>query len=135
RHCGSEAHRRTRRCRARRSSPIERRARAIGSSPHDPSSTAGRNNLTKRPRLQRWRGRKGGMGVAMGSGSRLRIGVVGTGVAGLSAAWLLSRRHDVIVYEKADRIGGHSNTVLAPLPEGEIPVDTGFIVFNPKTYP
>ena len=71
----------------------------------------------------------------MGSGSRLRIAVVGTGVAGLSAAWLLARRHDVIVYEKADRIGGHSNSVLTPVAEGQIPVDTGFIVFNPRTYP
>jgi uncharacterized protein len=71
----------------------------------------------------------------MGSGSRLRIAVVGTGVAGLSAAWLLARRHDVIVYEKADRIGGHSNTFLMRVDGREIPVDTGFIVFNPRTYP
>ena len=71
----------------------------------------------------------------MSSGSRLRVAVVGTGVAGLSAAWLLSRRHDVIVYEKADRIGGHSNTVLVPLDGSDVPVDTGFIVYNPKTYP
>ncbi|MEX1152741.1 FAD-dependent oxidoreductase, partial [Parvibaculum sp.] len=41
---------------------------------------------------------------------RLRIAVVGTGISGLSAAWLLSRGHDVTVYEKNDRIGGHSNT-------------------------
>jgi predicted NAD/FAD-binding protein len=75
------------------------------------------------------------MGAAMASGSRLRIGVVGTGVAGLSAAWLLSRRHDVVVYEKADRIGGHSNTVLARVDGSQIPVDVGFIVYNPKTYP
>jgi uncharacterized protein len=71
----------------------------------------------------------------MGSGSRLRIAVVGTGVAGLSAAWLLARRHDVVVYEKADRIGGHSNTVLMRVDGRDIPVDTGFIVFNPRTYP
>ena len=71
----------------------------------------------------------------MGSGARLRIAIVGAGVAGLSAAWLLSRRHDVVIYEKSDRLGGHSNTVLVPVGEGEIPVDTGFIVFNPGTYP
>jgi predicted NAD/FAD-binding protein len=41
----------------------------------------------------------------------------------------------VVVYEKADRIGGLCNTVSVPLPEGETPVDTGFIVFNPQTYP
>lgn len=62
----------------------------------------------------------------------MRIAVVGTGISGLSAAWLLNQRHDVTVYEAADRIGGHSNTVLTP--DG-VPVDTGFIVFNRKTYP
>jgi uncharacterized protein len=71
----------------------------------------------------------------MPSGSRLRIAVVGTGVAGLSAAWLLSKSHDVVVYEQADRIGGHSNTVLAEIGGAVVPVDTGFIVFNPRTYP
>ena len=44
---------------------------------------------------------------------RLKIAVVGTGISGLSAAWLLSQRHDVTVYERADRVGGHSNTILA----------------------
>ena len=66
---------------------------------------------------------------------RLRIAVVGTGISGLSAAWLLSRGHDVTVYEKNDRIGGHSNTVVADLPEGPVPVDTGFIVYNERNYP
>ena len=65
----------------------------------------------------------------------LRIAVIGTGISGLSAAWLLSTRHDVAVYEKASRIGGHSNTVLAPIGGASVPVDTGFIVFNPQTYP
>ncbi|MBX9773971.1 MAG: FAD-dependent oxidoreductase [Xanthobacteraceae bacterium] len=68
-------------------------------------------------------------------GARFRIAVVGTGISGLSAAWLLSQRHDVSVYERADRVGGHSNTVLAPVDGGRIPVDTGFIVFNRVTYP
>jgi predicted NAD/FAD-binding protein len=66
---------------------------------------------------------------------RLKIAIVGTGISGLSAAWLLSRRHDVTVYERADRVGGHSNTVLAKVDGHSIPVDTGFIVFNRKTYP
>jgi NADPH-dependent 2,4-dienoyl-CoA reductase/sulfur reductase-like enzyme len=43
----------------------------------------------------------------------LRIAVVGSGVAALSSAWLLSQRHRVTLYEKADRLGGHSNTVIA----------------------
>lgn len=71
----------------------------------------------------------------MTSSARLRIAIVGTGISGLSAAWLLKKRHDVVVYEKAGRIGGHSNAVLAPVDGGFIAVDTGFIVFNPSTYP
>jgi len=66
---------------------------------------------------------------------RLRVAVVGTGISGLSAAWLLSLGHDVTVYEKNARIGGHSNTVVAQLPEGPVPVDTGFIVYNERNYP
>jgi uncharacterized protein len=66
---------------------------------------------------------------------RLKIAVVGTGISGLSAAWLLSRRHDVTLYERADRIGGHSNTIAASVGGRSIPVDTGFIVFNRRTYP
>ncbi|GMV62086.1 MAG: amine oxidase [Parvibaculum sp.] len=69
------------------------------------------------------------------SGPRLRIAVAGTGISGLAAAWLLSSRHDVTVYEKAARPGGHSNTVVADCPEGEVPVDTGFIVYNEANYP
>jgi uncharacterized protein len=67
--------------------------------------------------------------------SRLKVAIVGTGISGLSAAWLLSRRHDVTVYESAERIGGHSNTVIVSVDGRLIPVDTGFIVFNRKTYP
>ena len=66
---------------------------------------------------------------------RLDIAVIGTGIAGLSAAWLLSKAHNVSVYEQDGRVGGHSNTVFVPGRSGPIPVDTGFIVFNEETYP
>ena len=62
----------------------------------------------------------------------LNIAVIGSGISGLSAAWLLSRQHSVTLFEKDDRFGGHSNTVET---RPETPVDTGFIVFNKKTYP
>jgi predicted NAD/FAD-binding protein len=61
----------------------------------------------------------------------LNIAVVGSGIAGLSAAWMLSERHRITLFEAEKRIGGHSNTVDA----GSIAVDTGFIVFNEPTYP
>src|SRR5580692_6226494 len=63
------------------------------------------------------------------------IAVIGTGIAGMSAAWLLSQKHKVTVYESDRRIGGHSNTVMVEGAKGTIPVDTGFIVYNEATYP
>src|SRR5690242_12798345 len=66
---------------------------------------------------------------------RQTIAVIGSGIAGMSAAWLLSERHDVTVYEKNARLGGHSNTVIVNTSLGPTPVDTGFIVYNDVTYP
>jgi predicted NAD/FAD-binding protein len=65
----------------------------------------------------------------------LNIAIVGTGIAGMAAAWLLNMRHRVTVYEQAHRIGGHCNTIDVPGPHGTQPVDMGFIVYNPETYP
>jgi hypothetical protein len=65
----------------------------------------------------------------------LDIAIVGTGIAGMSAAWLLSQAHRVTVYEKAPRLGGHSHTVSVPDRGRSLPVDMGFIVYNEPSYP
>jgi predicted NAD/FAD-binding protein len=65
----------------------------------------------------------------------MKIAVVGAGVAGLGAAWSLSRFHQVAIYERESRFGGHSCTVDIPSPQGVRPVDVGFIVYNERNYP
>ena len=68
--------------------------------------------------------------------SRRRIAVVGSGVAGLTAAYILQREADVTLYEAADRLGGHADTHELTDAAGEtVNVDTGFIVHNERTYP
>lgn len=61
--------------------------------------------------------------------------MIGSGVSGLTAAYLLQRRFDVTLYEADDRLGGHAHTHDVPVPGGTVPVDTGFIVHNARTYP
>ena len=65
----------------------------------------------------------------------MRIAVVGSGISGLGSAYLLNQEHEVRLFEKDSRIGGHSHTVEARFGEHLVPVDTGFIVYNELNYP
>ena len=66
----------------------------------------------------------------------MKIAIVGTGIAGNTAAYLLRDRHEITVFEAADYVGGHSNTVDVVDASGRhLAIDTGFIVFNDRTYP
>ena len=65
----------------------------------------------------------------------MRLAIVGTGISGLVAARLLHREHEVTVYEAGEYIGGHTNTIDVPLDGRTYAVDTGFIVYNERTYP
>jgi predicted NAD/FAD-binding protein len=64
-----------------------------------------------------------------------RVAVVGSGVSGLTAAYLLSRDHEVTLYEADHRLGGHAHTHTVATDDGDLRVDTGFIVHNERTYP
>jgi predicted NAD/FAD-binding protein len=65
----------------------------------------------------------------------MRIAIIGSGIAGMTSAYLLSEDHEVAVFEANDYVGGHTNTVDVSLNGQQYAVDTGFIVFNEKTYP
>jgi predicted NAD/FAD-binding protein len=65
----------------------------------------------------------------------MKIAVVGSGISGLSAAYVLSKKHEVHVFEAGDYIGGHTHTVPVEVESGKYFIDTGFIVFNDWTYP
>lgn len=65
----------------------------------------------------------------------MKIAVIGSGISGLTSAYLLSREHDVVVYEAADRLGGHTATMDIEYEGKPYAIDTGFIVFNDWTYP
>ena len=64
-----------------------------------------------------------------------RIAVVGSGISGLSVAWLLSQKFKVTLFEAGNYLGGHTNTVNVTVDGITAPVDTGFLVFNERTYP
>jgi predicted NAD/FAD-binding protein len=72
----------------------------------------------------------------MSNQERSKIAVIGGGVAGIVASYLLQKKHEVTLFEKNDYIGGHTNTItIDDGPDQGTPVDTGFIVLNDKTYP
>ncbi|MEB0078259.1 FAD-dependent oxidoreductase [Pseudomonas sp. CCI3.2] len=65
----------------------------------------------------------------------MKIAIVGSGISGLTAAYLLNRRNDISVFEAADWVGGHTHTVDVTVDGAQHAIDTGFIVFNDWTYP
>lgn len=65
----------------------------------------------------------------------MRIAIIGSGISGLGAAWSLEGRHSVRLYEARARLGGHTHTIRVERPEGTLDLDTGFLIFNRRTYP
>lgn len=65
----------------------------------------------------------------------MNIAIVGGGIAGLGAAWALDPFHDITLFEANDWLGGHAHTVDVEVGGYPVPVDTGFLVYNERTYP
>ena len=65
----------------------------------------------------------------------MKIAIIGTGISGLTAAHYLHSGHELTLFEANAYIGGHTNTILVDTEDGPLSVDTGFIVFNHRTYP
>ncbi|QTR48337.1 NAD(P)-binding protein [Thiothrix litoralis] len=66
---------------------------------------------------------------------RKNIAIIGSGITGLASAWLLHKQYNVTLFEKNNYIGGHTHTIDVPEQAGNVPVDTGFIVYNDRNYP
>jgi len=64
-----------------------------------------------------------------------KIAIIGSGISGLTCAYYLCGSHDITVYEKEDYIGGHTHTISVEKDGEQADIDTGFIVFNDRTYP
>jgi predicted NAD/FAD-binding protein len=75
------------------------------------------------------------MNIANKTSTKPRIAVIGSGISGLSAAWLLRNHADITLYEAQSRFGGHTHTYVVEEMSGTIPIDTGFMVFNHENYP
>lgn len=74
--------------------------------------------------------------MTMARETGLKIAVVGGGIAGIASSYLLQRKHDVTLFEKNDYVGGHTHTIVLDRgPDKGLPIDTGFIVLNDRTYP
>jgi len=65
----------------------------------------------------------------------MRVAIIGGGVSGLVTGYRLHKQHDVTLFEANDYVGGHTNTIDVENDEGQFAIDTGFIVFNDRTYP
>ena len=66
---------------------------------------------------------------------KLKIAIIGSGISGLTSAYILNKKHDITIYEKNDYIGGHTHTHKIPENNTTFNVDSGFIVYNENTYP
>ena len=67
--------------------------------------------------------------------AKKRIAIIGSGISGLTCAYLLSRKHHITLFEANNYLGGHTATVDIVIDGNQLAVDTGFIVFNDRTYP
>lgn len=67
--------------------------------------------------------------------NKMKIAIIGSGIAGLTCGYLLSQKHDITLFEKEDYIGGHTKTIKVNDGAEQLAIDAGFIVFNEKTYP